>query len=167
MVEIAIFWFQIHITNGFMHRKWHTGNQYMVKSAENRMRSNLELPLVINAKRRPRYISALKKKLSPIYHCPKNLYTILMHWMSVKLSDSRAFMAVPVSIDGKSILTLYNSTLQKVHKSKYNFYFNHPKPKDLHDLNIRKCGFCFAGTTGSTCLILLFKKMYWTSIQVR
>ena len=44
MVEIAIFWFQIHITNGlnFMHRKWHTGNQYMVKSAENRMRSNLE-----------------------------------------------------------------------------------------------------------------------------
>ena len=33
-----------HITNGlnFMHRKWHTGNQYMVKSAENRMRSNLE-----------------------------------------------------------------------------------------------------------------------------
>ena len=45
MVEIAIFWFQIHITNWqiFMHRKWHTGNQYMVKSAENRMRSNLEL----------------------------------------------------------------------------------------------------------------------------
>jgi hypothetical protein len=45
MVEIAIFWFQIHITNclNFMHRNWHTGNQYMVKSAENRMRSNLEL----------------------------------------------------------------------------------------------------------------------------
>ena len=34
-------------------------------------------------------------------------------------------MAVPVSIDGKSILTLYYSTFQKVHKSKYNFYFNH------------------------------------------
>ena len=35
----------IHITNGlnFMHRKWYTGNQYMGKSAENRMRSNLEL----------------------------------------------------------------------------------------------------------------------------
>jgi hypothetical protein len=49
MVEIAIFWFQIHIANGlnFMHRKWHTGNQYMVKSAENRMRSNLELLLWI------------------------------------------------------------------------------------------------------------------------
>jgi hypothetical protein len=45
-------------------------------------------------------------------------------------------MAVPVSRDGKSILTLYNSTLQKVHKSKYNFYFNHPKPKDLHDLKL-------------------------------
>ena len=29
-------------------------------------------------------------------------------------------MAVPVSIDGKSILTLYYSTLQKVHKSKDN-----------------------------------------------
>jgi hypothetical protein len=44
MVEITIFWFQIHITNGLnsLHRKWHTGNQYMVKSAENRMRSNLE-----------------------------------------------------------------------------------------------------------------------------
>jgi hypothetical protein len=63
MVEIAIFWFQIHITNGlnFMHRKWHTGNQYMVQSAENRMRSNLELLPIINVKSRPRYISALKK----------------------------------------------------------------------------------------------------------
>ena len=63
MVEIAIFWFQIHITNGlnFMHRKWHTGNQYMAKSAENRMRSNLELLPVINVKSRPRYISALNK----------------------------------------------------------------------------------------------------------
>ena len=41
-----------YITNGlnFMHRKWHTGNQYMVKSAENRMRSNLELLPVINVK---------------------------------------------------------------------------------------------------------------------
>jgi hypothetical protein len=40
MVEIPIFWFLIHITNGlyFMHRKWHTGNQYRVKSTENRMR---------------------------------------------------------------------------------------------------------------------------------
>jgi hypothetical protein len=37
MVEIAIFWFQIHITNGlnFMYRKWHIGNQYMVKSNSN------------------------------------------------------------------------------------------------------------------------------------
>ena len=62
MVEIAIFWYQIHITNGlnFMHRKWYTGNQYMVKSAENWMRSNLELLPVINVKSRPRYISALK-----------------------------------------------------------------------------------------------------------
>ena len=59
-----------------------------------------------------------KKKLSPIYLGPKNLDTILMHWMSMKLSELWAFMAVPVSIDGKSILTLYNSTLQKVHKSK-------------------------------------------------
>jgi hypothetical protein len=41
---------------------------------------------------------------------------------------------VPVSIDGKSIVTLYYSTLHKVHKSKQNFYLNHPK--DLHDLNI-------------------------------
>jgi hypothetical protein len=68
MVEIAIFWFQIHITNGlnFMHRKRHTGNQYMVKSAENQMHSNLELLPVINAKSRPRYISALKKVVPDI-----------------------------------------------------------------------------------------------------
>ena len=66
MVEIAIFWFEIHITNSlnFMHRKWHTGNQYMVKSAEYRMRSNLELLPVINVKSRP-----------PIYLGPKNLDT--------------------------------------------------------------------------------------------
>ena len=89
MVEIAIFWFQIHITNGlnFMHRKWHTGNQYMAKSAENWMRSNLELLPVINVKSCPRYISALKKS-SSIYIGPKNLDTILMHWMSVKLADN-------------------------------------------------------------------------------
>ena len=33
-----------HITNGLnsLHQKWYTGSQYMVKSAENRMRSNLE-----------------------------------------------------------------------------------------------------------------------------
>jgi hypothetical protein len=80
MVEIAIFWLQIHITNGlnFMHRKWHTGNQYMTKSAENRMRSNLELLPVINVKSRPRYISALNKsrpryisaqKISTLFWC--------------------------------------------------------------------------------------------------
>ena len=69
MVEIAIFWFQIHITNGlnFMHRKWHTGNQYMVKSAENWMRSNLELLPVINVKSRPWYISA--QKISTLFWC--------------------------------------------------------------------------------------------------
>jgi hypothetical protein len=48
--------------------------------------------------------------------------------MSVKLADN--FQICEHSIDGKSILTLYYSTLQKVHKSKKNFYFNHPK--DLH-----------------------------------
>ena len=74
-------------------------------------------------------------------------------------------MAVPVSIDGKSILTLYYSTLQNVHKSKENFHYNHPK--DLHDLNIRSCGLCFADTAGSTCLLLLLKKKYWTLSQVR
>ena len=69
MVEIAIFWFQIHITNGlnFMHRKWYTGNQYMDKSAENRMRSNLELLPVINVKSRPLYISA--QKISTLFWC--------------------------------------------------------------------------------------------------
>jgi hypothetical protein len=47
-------------------------------TAENRMRSNLELLPVINVKSRPRYISALKKS-SPIYLGLKNLDTILMH----------------------------------------------------------------------------------------
>ena len=49
-------------TNGLnsLHRKRHTRNQYMVKSAENRMRSNLELLPVMNVKSRPQYISALK-----------------------------------------------------------------------------------------------------------
>ena len=36
----------------------------MVKSAENRMRSNLELLPVMNVKSRPQYISALKKSRS-------------------------------------------------------------------------------------------------------
>jgi hypothetical protein len=79
-----------------MHRKWHTGNQYMAKSAENRMRSNLELLPVMNVKSRPQYISALKK-WSRIYLGPKYLDTIFMHWMS--------------------ILTLYCSTLQIAHKT--------------------------------------------------
>jgi hypothetical protein len=72
MVEIAIFWFHIHITNGlnFMHRKWYTGNQYMVKSAENRMCSNLELLPVINVKSRPRYISA--QKISTLFWCTES-----------------------------------------------------------------------------------------------
>jgi hypothetical protein len=89
MVEIAIFWFQIHITNGlnFMHRKWHTGNQCMDKSAENRRRSNLELLPVMNVKSRPRYISALKYVVPDIFRS-KKLGTILMHWMSVKLADN-------------------------------------------------------------------------------
>ena len=80
MVEIAIFSFRIHMTNGlnFMHRKWHNGNKYMGKSAENRMRSNLELLPVINVKSPPRYISALKKsrpqyisaqKISTLFWC--------------------------------------------------------------------------------------------------
>jgi hypothetical protein len=38
----------------------------MVKSAENRMRSNLELLPVMNVKSRPQYISALKKVVGMI-----------------------------------------------------------------------------------------------------
>jgi hypothetical protein len=36
MVEIAIFWFQIHITYGLnsLNRKWRIGNQYRVTAAE-------------------------------------------------------------------------------------------------------------------------------------
>ena len=102
------------------------------------MRSNLELLPVINVKRRPRYISALKKSLPDISRPTKSRHyfdALNGRQIGRQFPDSRAFMAVPVSIDGKSILTLYYSTLQKEHKSKYNFYFNHLK--DLHDLNIR------------------------------
>jgi hypothetical protein len=38
----------------------------MVKSAENLMRSNLEILQIINVKSRPRYISALKKVVPDI-----------------------------------------------------------------------------------------------------
>jgi hypothetical protein len=112
MVEIAIFWFHIHITNGlhFMYRKWYTGNQYMVKSAENRMRSNLELLPVINVKSRPRYISA--QKISTLFWCTEWAW----YWQIIFRFAS--IHGLPISIDGKSILTLYYSTLQKVHKSK-------------------------------------------------
>ena len=90
----------------------------MVKSAENRMRSNLERLPVINVKSRPRYISALNKVV-PDTSRPKKP----RHYFDApnereigrQFSDSQALMAVPVSIDGKSILTLYYSTLQKVH----------------------------------------------------
>ena len=78
MVEIAIFWFQIHITNRLnaMHRKWYTGNQYMVKSAESWMRSNQ----VMNVKSRPQYTSAISKsrpryisaqRISTLFWCTK------------------------------------------------------------------------------------------------
>ena len=95
-----------------MHRKRHTGNQYMVKSAENRMRSNLELLPVMNVKSRPQYISALKKVVPDISR--HYLDALNEREIGRYFSDSRASMAVPVSIDGKSILILYYSTLQKV-----------------------------------------------------
>jgi hypothetical protein len=44
----------------------HNGNQYMDKSAENQMRSNLELLPVMNIKSRPQYISAIKKVVPEI-----------------------------------------------------------------------------------------------------
>jgi hypothetical protein len=44
----------------------------MVKSAANRMRSNLELLLVMNVKSCPQYISALQMS-SPIYLGPTNV----------------------------------------------------------------------------------------------
>jgi hypothetical protein len=44
----------------------------MVKSAENRMRSNLELLPVINVKSRPQYISALKKVVPDISRSKKS-----------------------------------------------------------------------------------------------
>ena len=47
----------------------------MVKSADNRMRSNLELLPVINVKSRPRYISALKKS-RPRYISAQKMSTL-------------------------------------------------------------------------------------------
>jgi hypothetical protein len=53
VASITLFATRIHFTNGLnsLHRKWHTGNQYRVKSAENRMRSYLELLPVMNVKK--------------------------------------------------------------------------------------------------------------------
>jgi hypothetical protein len=87
MGEIAIFWFQIHITNGLncMHRKWHPGNQYMVKSAEHRMRSNLELLPVMNDKSRPHYISALKKVV-PYKRILSHQYIFFLHIPNISAS---------------------------------------------------------------------------------
>jgi hypothetical protein len=127
MVKIAIFWFQIHITNGlnFMHRKWHTGNQYMVKSAENwinrnysailatllinvrvvtienRMRSNLELLPVINVKSRPRYISALKKSRLR-YISAQKISTLF--WCTEWASWNRQIIFRFASIHGRACL---------------------------------------------------------------
>ena len=73
MVEIAIFWFQIHITNvlNSLHQKWHTGNQYRVKSAENRMHSNLELLPVMNVKKWLKI--AVRSSPLNIYHETDNI----------------------------------------------------------------------------------------------
>jgi hypothetical protein len=104
MVEIAIFWFQIHITNGLnsLHRKWHTGNQYMDKSAENRMRSNLELLPVMNV-----------KKWLKIAVCssPLNIY----HGLTISLNRV-SFLPPPVRNNifyeiETSIFGLYNTGL--------------------------------------------------------
>jgi hypothetical protein len=73
MVEIAIFWFQIHITNGLnsLHRKWRTGSQYRVTAAEIQMRSNLELLPVMNVKKWLK-IAVCSSPLS-IYHGTDNI----------------------------------------------------------------------------------------------
>ena len=149
MIEISIFWFQIHITNGqnSMHRKWYTGNHYRG------FLQKFGCAVIWNYFR-------LKWKSSPIYLAHKKSrprFTDLsrpnksrQYWdaISVKLADN---IQMTVSIDGKSILTLDYSTLQKVHKSngpqisdhkgygsvasksKSNLYFDHRKD----DLNIR------------------------------
>jgi hypothetical protein len=66
-----------------MHRKWRTGNQYRVTAAEIRMRSNLELLLVMNV-----------KKWLKIAVCssPLNIYT-----MGLTISLNRvSFLPPPV-----------------------------------------------------------------------
>ena len=93
----------------------------MDKSAVNGMRSNLELLPAMNVKNRPQYISALKKVVPEISLPKKSRHyfdALNEREIGRYFSDSRAFMAVPVSIDGQIILALYCSTLQKVHKSK-------------------------------------------------
>ena len=85
----------------------------MVKSAEKRMHSNLELVPVINVKSRPRYISALKKVVPDISRPNRSRHyfdTLNEREIGRSFSDSREFMAMPVSIDGKSIFTLNYSS---------------------------------------------------------
>jgi hypothetical protein len=70
---------------------------------------------------RSRYFSALKKVVADISRPKKSQHyfdALNKREIGRSFSDSRVFMAGPVSIDGKSILSLYYSTLQKLHKSK-------------------------------------------------
>ena len=104
MVDIAIFWFQIHITNGLnsLHRKWHTGSQYRVKSAENWMRSNLELLPVMNVKKWFK-IAVCSSPLS-IYHGTDNI--IKQSFISSSSFRNNIFYEIETSSTG-----LYNTGL--------------------------------------------------------
>ena len=66
----------------------------MVKSAEKRMRSNLELLPVINVESRPRYISALTKVVSDISRPKKYrhyFHTLNEREIGKSFSDLRSF----------------------------------------------------------------------------
>jgi hypothetical protein len=103
MVEIEIFWFQIHITNGLnsLHRKWRTGNQYRVTAVEIRMRSNLELLPVMNVKKWLK-IAVCSSPLN-IYHGTDNIIKQLSFLPPVR---NNIFYEIETSSTG-----LYNTRL--------------------------------------------------------
>ena len=102
-----------HITDGLnsLHRKWHTRNRYMVESAENRIRSNLELLPVKNVKKWLK-IAVCSSPLS-IYHGTGNI--IKQSFISYSSMKLRHWVLVLLfALSFKKVWIRPRSTLKKI-----------------------------------------------------
>ena len=79
------------------------------------------------------------KRLSSIYLCPKNLDTILMHWMSVKLADN-------FQICEHSWSCLFHITFVLYLLLKKFFFLNIRKYKIVKGPFLKCCGFSVCDT---------------------